>query len=441
MTTKTENQHRNIHRRIIDFQACGHPTVLWLAILSAVLLISCSHMPFFGNDQDKPTGPGAKTAKVSPADPKGVDLGEEVKEDPKPGDIQIMSGIEYIYTKNKKYMLTPYEPEYVWVTKDQHVPDIGEQVKSALSGGDNRGRAELEARLAKLEEEYKKIGMPPQRDNPPRTASLPVSMPISPLTTLSSPVSSMTKRRILVLPVEDRTSYKKEHLGELATRRLISRLENTNAVICVDPGTLAFKGKPTDPLVMKVLNEVHGIQAVLKGTLSNVYTTTSKMDGKDRTEEASFAISNMIVDVYSTETMTLLKQVSGRNSVVLSREEGEMNSEKSRVKSVDLSIETLADDLLRSVLSIEWHARIASLGNGRIYINAGRLSGINAGTTLEVYEAGIEVLDSRTKQPLGKTKGIYKGQVRVAELFGVDASWATPVKGGGFSSSDFVYLK
>ena len=38
-------------------------------------------------------------------------------------------------------------------------------------------------------------------------------------------------------------------------------------------------------------------------------------------------------------------------------------------------------------------------------------------------------------------KGSYKGELKVSELFGVDASWAQPVRGGNFSPSDFVYVK
>ncbi len=52
---------------------------------------------------------------------------EEVKE-PELGDIKIIDGIEYIYVRNRKYMLTPYEPAYVWIRKDQYAPGIGESL-------------------------------------------------------------------------------------------------------------------------------------------------------------------------------------------------------------------------------------------------------------------------------------------------------------------------
>jgi hypothetical protein len=191
---------------------------------------------------------------------------------------------------------------------------------------------------------------------------------------------------------------------------------------------------------MKALNEIYGVQAVVKGTLSELFTSTSKIEGKDD-RETSFAISKMGLEVYNTETGTILKQLSGRNPVFLSREKGDLSTEKAKIRAIDLSIEIIADDLLKTVLTIDWHARVASLENGKIYVNAGRQSGLEKGATLEVYSPGEQVMDSKTNMPLGKIKGSYKGELKVSELFGVDASWAAPVKGESFSPSDLVYLK
>jgi hypothetical protein len=118
-----------------------------------------------------------------------------------------------------------------------------------------------------------------------------------------------------------------------------------------------------------------------------------------------------------------------------------MSSEKAKIKAIDLSIEIIAEDLLRSILFLDWHARIASIEEGKIYINAGRLSGLEKGGILEVYSPGEQVVDSKTKTPLGKIKGNYKGELEVFELFGVDACWAKAKKGSNFSATDLVYLK
>jgi hypothetical protein len=300
----------------------------------------------------------------------------------------------------------------------------------------------MEKRLAKIEEEMKKKGLPPQMAYPSQMAYLPPGMGYMspmPLITFNYPSPKM-KRRVVVLPVTDQTNYKDEQLGELATKRLISRLENSGTIICVDPNSLNMKGNLTDKQNLNALNESYGIQAVLKGSLADVFTSTSKIEGKDE-RETSFAVSKIILDLYNTDTGIVMKQLAGRNPVFLSREKGDLSSEKAKLRAVDLSIEIIADDLLKAILSLDWHARIASIEKEKIYISAGRLSGLEKGGIIEVYSPGEEVIDPRTKMPLGKTKGSYRGELEVVELFGVDASWAKIRKGTSFSATDLVYLK
>jgi hypothetical protein len=406
-----------------------------IILLIALSLISCSTNPF-AKKKDASTDVSGSETKQGQTQ-KTTQIGEEV---PKPGDIKVLDGVEYIYARNKRWMYTPYEPEYMWIRKDQYAPGWGENLLTR--GGKTKEQKELETRLAKIEEEMKKKGLPPQMAYPSQMAYLPPGMGYMspmPLITFNYPSPRM-KRRVIVLPVADQTNYKDEQLGELTTKRLISRLENSGAIICVDPNSVNIKGNLTDSQNLKALNETYGIQAVLKGTLADVFTSTSKIEGKDD-RETSFAVSKIAIDLYNTDTGIIMKQLSGRNPVFLSREKGDLSSEKAKIKAVDLSIEIIADDLLKGVLSLDWHARIASIEKEKIYINAGRLSGLEKGGTIEVYSPGEEIVDPKTNMPLGKTKGNYKGDLEVVELFGVDASWARIKKGTNFSATDLVYLK
>jgi len=408
----------------------------WIALCLALSLFSCSYIPFTKKKTDTP--PPAQAQKK---DEKRVDRGEKIEEsEAKPGDIKLIDGIEYIYTRNRRYQLTPYEPEYVWVRKDQYSPGLGESLMSG-SFASKKEREELERRIAKLEEELKKKGIAPQMVYPYQMGVLPGMgyIPMMPLIAFNYPSPKM-KRRVIVMPIEDHTNYKDEQLGELATKRLISRLENTGTIICVDPNTVSVKGDFTKQATMKQLNELYGIHVVIKGTLSDIYTSTSKIEGKDE-KETSFAMSKMTLQIFNTETGVTLKQLLGRNPVSLTREKGDMSSEKAKIKAIDLAIEIIAEDLLRTILSIDWHARIASIDGEKVYINAGRLSGLERGGILSVYAPGEQIIDSKTQAPLGRVKGSYKGDLEVFELFGVDACWAKIKKGGNFSPSDLVYLQ
>jgi hypothetical protein len=407
-------------------------------LLLIFIFASCSYLPFTKKKDDATAPKDTGTKKTAKTDKKTEKIEEK---DPKPGDIKVIDGVEYIYTSNRKYMLTPYEPEYVWIRKDQFTPRMGEAL---LSGGtaSKKERDETESRIAKLEEDLKKKGIAPYMVYPQQMGATPSGMgfmPSFPLIAFNYPSPKM-KRRVIVMPFVDQSNYKEEGLGELATKRLISRLENTNAITCIDPNVLNIQGVLTDPANLKMLNELYGIQAVIKGALSDVYTSSSKIEGKEE-RQTSFAMSKISLEVYNTDTSTILKQLSGRNPISLTREKGDMSSEKSKMKAIDLSIEIIAEDLLKAILTLDWHGRIASIENGKVYINAGRLSGLEKGSILDVYSIGEQVIDARTKTPLGMIKGNFKGELEVAELFGVDASWAKIKKGGNFSPTDLVYFQ
>ncbi|HEX2966286.1 MAG TPA: hypothetical protein VHO84_10885 [Syntrophorhabdaceae bacterium] len=319
-------------------------------ILAAMFVSSCSYLPFTKKKDDQ-----AKTAAKQSA-PKKVDI-EEARE-PQPGDIKVIDGIEYIYGRNIKYGWSQTEPEYMWVRKDQYSPGLIQSLIGSALGTSQKERTALEDRIAKLEAELKKKNLAPQMGYPVQTTMLPMTLGSIPIT-FEYPSPKM-KRRVLVLPTEDRTNYKNEHLGELATQRLISRLENTGVIICVDPQTLDVKTPLTDAETVKKLNETYGIQAIVKSTISEVFTSTAKIEGKDLNEQ-SFAMSRMSIDVVNTETGRVLKQLSGRNPISLTREKGELSPEKAKIKAIDLAIEMIAEDTLRAVLSLDWYARIASI--------------------------------------------------------------------------------
>jgi hypothetical protein len=397
--------------------------------LVAILVAACS-VPFSSK----------KNADSEKAKADRADVGSE----PKPGDIKIVDGIEYIYAKNRRYLSSPYEPEYVWYRKDQYSPSLFDTLKTGVSGESKKEKEQLEKRLAKLEDDLKRKNTTTVQGSPlyvTQNGALPGVPYVAAATTPSFAFPSpKMKRKIIFLPLVDQTNYKDEHLDELATKRIISRLESTQTVVCVDPATLNVKGDLLSPAVLKDLSDVYGIQAVVRGSLSDVFTTTSRTDGREE-REISMALAKISIDIYNTETGRVLRQLSARNPFSLTRERGEIAPEKAKVKAIDLAIELLADDLLKVVLNLDWHARIANIESEKIFVDAGRSSGLEKGDTLEVFAPGETVIDKTTGLPLGKTRGAFKGELEIQEIFGVDAAWGKAKKGGSFSPTDLVYLK
>jgi len=400
-----------------------------LVFFLVVLLASCS-LPF-----------GKKTTKEPTKSEKGEAVGQS--DQPKPGDVRLVNGVEYIYARNRRFQMTPYEPEYEWVRKDDYSPGVFETISEKISGtgAAKKERAEMDQRMAKLEQGLKQRGASPtsQPARPLQQAALQSSYLARPDASFRYPSPRM-KRRVLVLPLSDQTNYKDEHLDELTTKRLVARLENTGTIIPVDPHALDISGDLSSPEVLRSLYDLYGIEAVVKGSLSDVYASTSKIDGRED-KEVSFALSKISLDIYNTETGKVLRQLNARNPFFLSRENGEMSSEKAKVRAIDLAIELMADDLLKSLLNLDWHARIASVENEKVFLNAGRLSGLEKGDILEVYSPGSQVIDKATSLSLGRTRGTYKGDLEVVEVFGVDAAWGKAAKAASFAPTDLVYLK
>ncbi len=325
-------------------------------------------------------------------------------------------------------MLTPYEPEYVWERKDRYVPRLGENLIKDKER--EKEQKLLETRIANFEESLKKKSTDYRSANLSDTVfAKPVAVKSTPGTQSSKELfSSKMKRRVMILPIKDETNYKKHHFNELVEKTLVSKLENTDIITCVNPVIHNLEGKLTDHENMIRLNDLYGIQAVIEGTISDIAIGSSSI----------FTIG---ISVYDTETGSVLNRFSDKGSLIFDKSIGDLAFEETKVKSINASIEHIREDLLNVLLTIEWHARIATVENNQIYINAGRLSGLENGTELEVYSPGKEIFDSKTKKILGRTKGDYKGKIRVSDLFGVDASMAKPVKGGNFSPSDLVYAK
>ena len=161
-----------------------------------LFLASCSFWPF----GSKKTA--ADTKNTAKADTARVDTTQKQRVgEPKPGDINVVDGVEYIYAKNRRYMSTQSEPEYIWVRKDQYSPGLFDSLRSR-SPAPTKEEKEMETRIAKLEEDLKKRGVAPQLAYPPQMVYMPNTLGSpAPLPTLTFAYPSpKMKRRVIILP-------------------------------------------------------------------------------------------------------------------------------------------------------------------------------------------------------------------------------------------------
>jgi hypothetical protein len=134
----------------------------------------------------------------------------------------------------------------------------------------------------------------------------------------------------------------------------------------------------------------------------------------------SSASSNMIFDESNTESVefrTELLRLATRNAVA-----------------------TLVPDVVRAIEKMTWEGRIAKIANGKIYVNAGKGSGLVAGDILKVFSQGEDIYDPSTGALLGRAQGQLKGTVEVVDFIGPDGAAADIHTGGNFQENDLVQL-
>ena len=82
----------------------------------------------------------------------------------------------------------------------------------------------------------------------------------------------------------------------------------------------------------------------------------------------------------------------------------------------------LVRHVLKAIEKTTWQGLIAKILGTKIYLNAGRRSGLVTGDILKVLTKGIEVFDPETGALLGKTEGQLKGTLEVIDFIGDDAA-------------------
>ena len=108
--------------------------------------------------------------------------------------------------------------------------------------------------------------------------------------------------------------------------------------------------------------------------------------------------------------------------------------------AVRVAIRRSIPKLVKIAQQVNWMGRVARIIGNKIYLNAGRKSGIKIGDIMRVVTDGEQVYDPETGSLIGISKGELKGTIEVVDYFGPDGSVAVLHSGGGVVEGDFVRL-
>lgn len=263
------------------------------------------------------------------------------------------------------------------------------------------------------------------------------------------------RKRLMILPFLDASPNRSQELRDEARTDFIRELNKTGELIALDSKDLKI-----DTQKMIVNGEYNladlakqaqnlGVAALLEGKVIDMKVRrTSDPVGVFRQLKTTFEckVRVRIVSAHSgKELFNTLKTVTVEESNVRVGET--VNTDR----FLEANPEILANLLKESFLDfneqiiatmdkMSWEGRIAAISGDRIFLNVGRISGLQIGDILKVSDEGDEIYDPQSGNYIGKVPGRLKGTLEVVSYFGQDGAICIIHSGAGFKENDRVQL-
>lgn len=261
------------------------------------------------------------------------------------------------------------------------------------------------------------------------------------------------RRRVIVLPILNLSPYASESAATIARQSLVNRLNSTGEIITMSINDLdedvsqfqkddGYDIKRMLPMVRKV-----GAHGIVVGRIKQIRTR--------KIGDSVGIIRKVKAEVTALVDIEMFSAKSG-NSMVRETRSASIEEEVTQVAESSYKDKALRDNpqLIRSVVNaafsqmimnivkalrkMSWSGRIALVRGEKLYLNAGRMSGLQVGDILRVTEAKEEVFDPETGGFLGNITGRMKGTVEVISYFGKDGAVTIVHSGSGFDENDLV---
>lgn len=263
------------------------------------------------------------------------------------------------------------------------------------------------------------------------------------------------RKRLMILPFLDASNERSQELRDEARKEFIRELNRRGDMVVVDSKDLnadfAKNMAQGEYNLKEVAKQGHslGVVALLEGKV---------MDIRIKRKSDEVGIIRQMKSKF--EVQVRVRMVSARNGDIIFNTTKTVTLEDSQVRvAEDVNSDRLvkADPrLVQSLVSeafldfvpqisagldrFNWEGRVALINGDRIFLNVGRLSGLQVGDVLKVLEDGEEVYDPQTGTLIGKVPGRLKGTLEVVSYFGQDGAVAVIHSGGGFKENDKVEL-
>jgi hypothetical protein len=261
------------------------------------------------------------------------------------------------------------------------------------------------------------------------------------------------KKRVLVLNFWNDTPVRQSDIGEFAATDLKRGLFITQRVIIADARSAVATEDFVQGDKIKVAQLIRegrrqGMSVVVIGRVTKVAFRQKGDDVGLLRQKQSFAAVDVEAKIFDVaagrEMMALAKSGEASASAMAAIEETNTDSAAYKGELIKLAVRNamgyLVPDVIKSIEKMAWEGRIAKAAGSKVYINAGRTSGLVVGDILKVLSPGDDIYDPSSGAYLGRSPGQLKGTVEVMDFIGPDGAATEIHTGGNFQEGDVVQL-
>ncbi len=355
-------------------------------------------------------------------------------------DVREINGHEYVRVKNPNYGQRLDAPEFIWVEKEKYL-----KTYYCVTAPAGKGKKGSKAAAVK---QVGSLPPPPPQYLQARTAPPAVQPGVSKAVSTAQAAKTVKpaknlKRRILLLAFVNNTGEPVDFIVDAVYLAIKKQLLNSDEVILMERDTmdkyLKNKGLTlaslNDKTVLIRAGEAIGAQGFFFGSIDRLMVSHSLTE---KGEKEARATINLHINLIDATTASLIKSSVGDNSLY----DAEATGDDCRIQSVKLAVQQALKKalppILKQVRKISWNTRIIKVEGEKIYIDAGRETGLMVGDTLSVYKRGADILIPSTQIVVGRNRGPFIGKIRVIDFFGLDAAIAIPSEGDKFEKGDNV---
>lgn len=266
---------------------------------------------------------------------------------------------------------------------------------------------------------------------------------------------SAVKKKVALLPFFNEAPYGGADLGVTATEELRVEMARTGEFLIDPMGSKMFgpskeiyAGGGSKLIQLARKAKVSGINFVIFGRVveARIREKTDEIGVVRETKSYTEAkVEIRVFDVNSNKEIfieTLRGYADDSSYRFFSQDtEGQLEERRELLRyAVKVAVRRAIPRLLDVSKKLDWVGRVAKIVGTKIYVNAGRESGIQVGDVLKVLTEGQEIYDPETGALIGVSKGEVKGTLEIIDYFGPDGSIAILHSGGTVHEGDYVQL-